>query len=68
MAAARGTTAPTWDRDRDHNVPPLRRGRDHEEEKPVNVPLVISWFIGTLPGPSVLDGQYDPHPPLFAQY
>ena len=49
--------SPTWDRDRDRDVAPPRRGRDPEEEKPVNVPSVISWFIGTLPGPSVFDGQ-----------
>ena len=49
--------SPTWDRDRDRDVPPPRKVRDHEEEKPVNVPSVISWFIGTLPGPSAFDGQ-----------
>ena len=49
--------SPTWDRDRDRDVPQPRRGRDQEEEKTVNVPSVISWFIGTLPGPSAFDGQ-----------
>jgi cleavage stimulation factor subunit 3 len=52
--------SPTWDRDRDRDVPPPRKGRDHEEEKPVSVPSVISWFIGTLPGPSAFDGQSVP--------
>lgn len=50
--------SPTWDRDRDRDVPQPRRGRDHEEEKPVTIPSVISWFIGTLPGPSAFDGQW----------
>ncbi|KAI0002909.1 hypothetical protein BJV74DRAFT_814041 [Russula compacta] len=49
--------SPSWDRDRDRDVPPPRRGKDQqEEEKTVNVPSVISWFIGTLPGPSAFDG------------
>jgi len=50
--------SPTWDRDRERDVPPPRRGsvRDQEEEKTVNVPSVISWFIGTLPGPNAFDG------------
>jgi hypothetical protein len=52
--------SPTWDRERDRDVPPLRRARDHDEEKTVNVPSVISSFIGTLPGPSAFDGQ-QPH-------
>lgn len=68
VAAARGTTAPTWDRNYDYNVPPPHRGHDYKEEKPINMPLVISWFIGTLLGPSVFDGQYNPHLPLFTQY
>ncbi|KAH9963267.1 hypothetical protein BC827DRAFT_1194505 [Russula dissimulans] len=49
--------SPSWDRDRDRDAPPpARRGRDQEEEKTVSVPSVISWFIGTLPGPSAFDG------------
>ncbi|KAI9512750.1 hypothetical protein F5148DRAFT_1161352 [Russula earlei] len=48
--------SPSWDRDRDRDAPPQRRGRETEEEKAVNVPSVISWFIGTLPGPSAFDG------------
>ena len=48
--------SPTWDRERERDAPPPRRPRDQEEEKPVTVPSVISWFIGTLPGPSVFDG------------
>lgn len=48
--------SPTWDRDRERDAPTPRRARDQEEEKPVTVPSVISWFIGTLPGPSVFDG------------
>jgi cleavage stimulation factor subunit 3 len=48
--------SPTWDRDRERDVQPPRRPKDQEEEKTVNVPSVISWFIGTLPGPSVFDG------------
>jgi cleavage stimulation factor subunit 3 len=48
--------SPSWDRDRERDAPPPRRARDNEEEKAVNVPSVISWFIGTLPGPSVFDG------------
>jgi len=49
--------SPTWDRDRERDAPPPpRRARDNEEEKTVNVPSVISWFIGTLPGPGVFDG------------
>ncbi|KAH9978134.1 hypothetical protein BGW80DRAFT_1285995 [Lactifluus volemus] len=50
--------SPTWDRDRDRDrdVPAPRRARDQEEEKAVSVPSVISWFIGTLPGPSAFDG------------
>jgi cleavage stimulation factor subunit 3 len=51
--------SPSWDRDRDRDVPPPRRGsgRDHEEEKAVSVPSVISWFVGTLPGPNAFDGK-----------
>jgi cleavage stimulation factor subunit 3 len=48
--------SPSWDRDRERDAPPPRRPKDHEEEKTVNVPSVISWFIGTLPGPGVFDG------------
>ncbi|KAI0301886.1 hypothetical protein B0F90DRAFT_1716130 [Multifurca ochricompacta] len=48
--------SPTWDRERDRDVPPPRRAKDHEEEKVVSIPSVISWFIGTLPGPSAFDG------------
>lgn len=50
--------SPSWDRDRERDSQPPRRPRDQEEEKPVNVPSVISWFIGTLPGPSVFDGLF----------
>lgn len=52
--------SPSWDRDRDRDAPPPpRRAKDlqPEEEKIVSVPSVISWFIGTLPGPSEFDGQ-----------
>jgi cleavage stimulation factor subunit 3 len=48
--------SPSWDRDRERDAPAPRRARDQEEEKTVNVPSVISWFIGTLPGPDVFDG------------
>ncbi|KAH9045764.1 hypothetical protein EDB85DRAFT_1908267 [Lactarius pseudohatsudake] len=58
--------SPSWDRDRDRDAPlpppppppqaPQRRARENEEEKTVNIPSVISWFVGTLPGPSEFDG------------
>ncbi|KAH9065163.1 hypothetical protein EDB83DRAFT_2382211 [Lactarius deliciosus] len=55
--------SPSWDRDRDRDAPPppppqapQRRARENEEEKTVNIPSVISWFVGTLPGPSAFDG------------
>ena len=55
--------SPSWDRDRDRDLPPppqapQRRAREQEEEKTVNVPSVISWFVGTLPGPSAFDGKW----------
>ena len=55
--------SPSWDRDRDRDAPPppqapVRRAREHEEEKTVNIPSVISWFVGTLPGPSAFDGKW----------
>jgi cleavage stimulation factor subunit 3 len=49
--------SPTWDRDREREAPPPpRRAKENEDEKAVNVPSVISWFIGTLPSPNVFDG------------
>jgi hypothetical protein len=55
--------SPSWDRDRDRDAPPppqapQRRAREQEEEKTVNIPSVISWFVGTLPGPSAFDGKW----------
>lgn len=48
-----------WDRDRDRDGPPPGRKIDRErnEDKPVNLPPVISWFVGQLPAPSAFDGK-----------
>ena len=51
-----------WERDRDRDAPPPRRPeRDREDEKPVTLPAVISWFVGQLPGSSVFDGELTPY-------
>lgn len=41
----------SWDRER---PVPARRG---EEEKPVVLPPVVSWFMGQLPAPQFYDGM-----------
>lgn len=63
--------SPSWDRDRERDVGPpggaARRPivRDapmvQEEEKPVVLPGVLSWFIGSLPPANKFDGQYSEH-------
>ncbi|KZT74626.1 Suf-domain-containing protein [Daedalea quercina L-15889] len=49
--------SPGWDRDRDKDSSG-RRGtkEDREEEKPVTLPPVLSWFVGMLPAPGSFDG------------
>ncbi|TBU57853.1 Suf-domain-containing protein [Dichomitus squalens] len=49
--------SPMWDRERERDVPPPRRFKEErEEDKGVQLPSVLSWFIGTLPTPNSFDG------------
>ena len=53
--------SPVRDRewDRDGPPPPSSRARfkeEKEEDKGVQLPNVLSWFIGTLPAPNSFDG------------
>ncbi|GBE79055.1 hypothetical protein BKA93DRAFT_785197 [Sparassis latifolia] len=49
--------SPPWERDRDRDGPPGRRVKEEkEEDKPVVLPPVLSWFVGVLPAPSAFDG------------
>lgn len=52
--------SPTWDREREREgPPPPRRFREEkEEEKGVQLPSVLNWFIGTLPAPNTFDGEF----------
>ena len=46
-----------WERERERDVPPPRRFKEErEEDKGVQLPSVLSWFIGTLPMPNSFDG------------
>ena len=58
----RGRSPPGWDRDRDRDGPPPRRNMDRErdEEKPVQIPPVISTFLMSLPVPAAFDGEWHP--------
>lgn len=59
--------SPSWDRDRVRDAGPPGSGRrggmkePAEEEKHVNLPQVLSWFIGTLPPANKFDGKYRGH-------
>ncbi|KZP19108.1 Suf-domain-containing protein [Athelia psychrophila] len=48
--------SPSYDRERERDVPPRRMEREHPEEKPVTIPPVISWFVGQLPTPAAFNG------------
>ncbi|KAH9928857.1 uncharacterized protein B0H18DRAFT_999082 [Fomitopsis serialis] len=49
--------SPGWDRERDRDAPGRRSMKEErEEEKPVTLPPVLSWFVGMLPAPSSFDG------------
>ena len=56
-------TVPSWDREerggRGRDGPRGGQGRDFEEEKGrhVQLPGVVSWFIGELPTPASFDGM-----------
>ncbi|KZT13241.1 Suf-domain-containing protein [Laetiporus sulphureus 93-53] len=48
---------PPWERDRDREGIPRRFSKEEkEEEKPVVLPPVLSWFISVLPEPTAFDG------------
>ncbi|CCM04957.1 uncharacterized protein FIBRA_07154 [Fibroporia radiculosa] len=48
---------PPWERERDRDGPPPRRFKEErDEEKPVVLPPVLSWFVGMLPAPTAFDG------------
>ncbi|OSX60713.1 hypothetical protein POSPLADRAFT_1183237 [Postia placenta MAD-698-R-SB12] len=50
---------PHWgERERDRDGPSSRRFKqeDREDEKPVVLPPVLSWFVGMLPAPAAFDG------------
>ncbi|RDX41229.1 Suf-domain-containing protein [Lentinus brumalis] len=52
--------SPMWDRERERDAapPPPRRfiKEEKEEDKGVQLPGVLNWFIGTLPAPNTFDG------------
>ncbi|KAI1792566.1 Suf-domain-containing protein [Ganoderma leucocontextum] len=53
--------SPMWERERERDAPPPPppRGRfkeEKEEDKGVQLPNVLTWFIGTLPSPDSFDG------------
>lgn len=52
---------PHWgERERDRDGPSSRRFKqeDREDEKPVVLPPVLSWFVGMLPAPAAFDGMF----------
>ncbi|KAI0052667.1 Suf-domain-containing protein [Auriscalpium vulgare] len=49
--------SPSWEKDKEKDSPVgIRRVKDVEDEKPVSLPSVISWFVGQLPTPGSFDG------------
>jgi len=48
--------SPHWDREREGPPPRRFKQEDREEEKPVVLPPVLSWFVGMLPSPGAFDG------------
>ncbi len=52
-----------WDRERERDAapPPPRRfiKEEKEEDKGVQLPGVLNWFIGTLPAPNTFDGEFN---------
>jgi cleavage stimulation factor subunit 3 len=53
--------SPSFEREggRDGHGPP-RREREDAGEKPVTLPPIISWFVGTLPTPASFEGRLNP--------
>lgn len=54
--------SPVWERDRDRDGPPSSSSsrrlhkEEREEDKSVQLPNILSWFVGTLPAPTTFDG------------
>ncbi len=62
--------SPVWERERERDGPPppppssrsrfkeeKEKEKEKEEDKNVQLPSVLSWFIGTLPAPNSFDGS-----------
>ncbi|KAG6336073.1 hypothetical protein ID866_3020 [Astraeus odoratus] len=43
-----------WEKERDRELGHLKRER--EDDKPLPLPAVLSWFVGQLPNPTTFDG------------
>jgi cleavage stimulation factor subunit 3 len=51
-----GSPSP-WERERERDASHSRRyDKEREEDRSVTLPPILSWFIGTLPGPNSFDG------------
>ncbi|KAI0734823.1 Suf-domain-containing protein [Fomitopsis betulina] len=56
-SSRRRYNSPGWERERDRDSSVRWSVREErEEEKPVTIPPVLSWFVGVLPVPSAFDG------------
>ena len=52
--SGRRHNSPMWERERERSSGKFKEER--EEDKSVQLPSVLSWFIGTLPAPNTFDG------------
>ncbi|KAI0751807.1 hypothetical protein C8Q80DRAFT_1218415 [Daedaleopsis nitida] len=48
--------SPGWEREREPPPPKRAVGKEREEEKGVQLPSVINWFVSTLPAANTFDG------------